>query len=340
MEKKTMSAKFNDAFWKWFGDSKVVDKNGEPLVVYHGTRSQFDRFKTPSYFAESADYADFFTLGDNGFILPAYLRIERPLDVTGFGLDRIKSGDFMEFLVKAGVGIKNIFKDYYDNYRAPVWHYVREMTTGKLAGETVVALDAANYDGLVQWENNGALRKSRVWLALSKVQVKSATGNDGTFDSNDPDIRSNPQFWGRAGAGILFVCDADKTIMTVLRSDEVLEPGTWALPGGSCNGEAMASSHEGQSVSKEEAWRCAVKETKEEIGYFPKKYKIVDKIVFKKDAFAYTTFVVAVDKREKQNLYEKAVLNWENDDLAWATPKETERRGDLHFGLKYILEQL
>ena len=26
-------------FWNWFGDSKVVDENGKPLVVYHGTES-------------------------------------------------------------------------------------------------------------------------------------------------------------------------------------------------------------------------------------------------------------------------------------------------------------
>ena len=26
-----------DAFWRWFGDSKVVDRRGRPLVVYHGT---------------------------------------------------------------------------------------------------------------------------------------------------------------------------------------------------------------------------------------------------------------------------------------------------------------
>jgi len=25
-------------FWKWFGNSKVVDNQGRPLVVYHGSR--------------------------------------------------------------------------------------------------------------------------------------------------------------------------------------------------------------------------------------------------------------------------------------------------------------
>jgi len=32
----------NPAFDAWFGDSKVVDENGEPLVVYHGTKATVD----------------------------------------------------------------------------------------------------------------------------------------------------------------------------------------------------------------------------------------------------------------------------------------------------------
>jgi len=32
-------------FWKWFGDSKVVDDKGRPLVVYHGTSKPFNEFK-------------------------------------------------------------------------------------------------------------------------------------------------------------------------------------------------------------------------------------------------------------------------------------------------------
>ena len=41
------------AFKEWFGDwendpknaSKVVDENGEPLVVYHGTNAEFNEFR-------------------------------------------------------------------------------------------------------------------------------------------------------------------------------------------------------------------------------------------------------------------------------------------------------
>ena len=33
-----------EAFYEWFGDSKVVDEQGRPLVVYHGTNKEFDSF--------------------------------------------------------------------------------------------------------------------------------------------------------------------------------------------------------------------------------------------------------------------------------------------------------
>ena len=32
------------AFKSWFGESKIVDEHGKPLVVYHGTRHKFSRF--------------------------------------------------------------------------------------------------------------------------------------------------------------------------------------------------------------------------------------------------------------------------------------------------------
>lgn len=34
----------NDNFWAWFGDSKVIDSNGNPIVVYHATNKDFKSF--------------------------------------------------------------------------------------------------------------------------------------------------------------------------------------------------------------------------------------------------------------------------------------------------------
>jgi hypothetical protein len=45
------------AFKSWFGNSKVVDENGKPLVVYHGTQNDIATFNMPAYFSESEDEA-------------------------------------------------------------------------------------------------------------------------------------------------------------------------------------------------------------------------------------------------------------------------------------------
>ncbi|MFA6812906.1 MAG: strawberry notch C-terminal domain-containing protein, partial [Bacteroidaceae bacterium] len=43
-------------FWKWFGDSKVVDKDGRPLVVYHGTSTDINTFKGSQYYDGGTEY--------------------------------------------------------------------------------------------------------------------------------------------------------------------------------------------------------------------------------------------------------------------------------------------
>ena len=59
-------------FISWFGDwendpanaSKVVDSNGEPLVVYHGGKTKFNIFSPYSqghYFTDNIKYAKAFT---------------------------------------------------------------------------------------------------------------------------------------------------------------------------------------------------------------------------------------------------------------------------------------
>ena len=45
-ERIAKSAEALRNFWNWFGDSKVVDEQGRPLVMYHGSLAQFEIFKT------------------------------------------------------------------------------------------------------------------------------------------------------------------------------------------------------------------------------------------------------------------------------------------------------
>lgn len=50
-----------EAFKRWFGDSKVVDAEGKPLVVYHGTPNDFSQFLPGAYFTEHPAEATAYT---------------------------------------------------------------------------------------------------------------------------------------------------------------------------------------------------------------------------------------------------------------------------------------
>lgn len=53
------------AFKRWFGDSKVVDENGQPKVVYHGTdKNDFDIFDPASWFTENTTEASAYAQTD------------------------------------------------------------------------------------------------------------------------------------------------------------------------------------------------------------------------------------------------------------------------------------
>jgi len=80
-------------FWRWFGDSKVVDEQGRPLVVYHGTDSKFNVFEKgiktaravmfdvreeeSQGFFFSVNEVDASEYGKN--LMPVYLKAEYPL---------------------------------------------------------------------------------------------------------------------------------------------------------------------------------------------------------------------------------------------------------------------
>lgn len=86
-------------FWKWFGDSKVVDEQGRPLVVYHGTNAEFDTFDTKRigkqdygfygkgfYFTDTKGVAEDYAKSsafDEGepVVMPVYLSLKNPFFV-------------------------------------------------------------------------------------------------------------------------------------------------------------------------------------------------------------------------------------------------------------------
>ena len=73
-------------FKEWFGDSKVVDESGKPLVVYHGTNADFDTFdRGKASSAYGSKYGFYFAnkevAEDYGDVMPVYLAMKKPYEV-------------------------------------------------------------------------------------------------------------------------------------------------------------------------------------------------------------------------------------------------------------------
>ena len=143
----------------WHRDSKIVNPDGTPKVVYHGTSTpkHFDSFKVGTrgqfgrgvYFTDDPDYAASFaggggdeTKGDSPRIVPAHLRIRNPY-VWG-------SAPHIEALPEK----------------------MRDREIRRL------------HDGIVVPPSRPGLPTQ--YAAFHPHQIKSAIGNDGTYHDSDP----------------------------------------------------------------------------------------------------------------------------------------------------------
>lgn len=165
----------SEAFKRWFGDSKVVDENGQPLVVYHGTLSNFDAFSKKMIGSRfTADERGFFFIDNEkmakdystsefdsskkGYVMPVYISSKNPLIINA------------EYARKNGLG-SSVFEredsiSFWDNYQDFILEQVDE---GKNDG---VIID----DGF-----------SKTVVVFEPNQIKSVY-NRGTFDPNNDNI--------------------------------------------------------------------------------------------------------------------------------------------------------
>lgn len=167
-EDTKFSLKDSEAFKKWFGDSKVVDKKGNPLVVYHATNSEFnvfDRSKLGDFTSGNTDWQPAVRSAQIGFWFS-----DRDLSATIFtDPDQTKA----------------VYLSMQKPYRTKLeslWNALEHTRP-----ETYVKrLQERGYDGLrVQDSEFGGVS----YVAFEPTQIKSATNNSGAFDAANPDIR-------------------------------------------------------------------------------------------------------------------------------------------------------
>lgn len=154
------------AFRAWFGDSKVVDENGQPMVVYHGTRSDFSQFDV-SRAGSSTDGGWF---GDAIYLTPsaAGASIYAQYDLKGDEPRRVDGGVVMPVYVAAS-------KIYHTNKAG-------------MSSDEVMRIRRGGYDAIWSRVRDDRVSEEDELIVFSPEQIKSATGNNGNFDPSDPNI--------------------------------------------------------------------------------------------------------------------------------------------------------
>ncbi len=161
------------AFKRWFGESKVVDENGEPLPVYHGTASDFTRFDPKKrggfggiigfWFSSTPEGSEPFSRIVRGWssgpqTIPVYLSLQNPKTYKGWD-DHVEA-------VRAAKG--DTIEDKYKSLRKQL----------EREGYDGIAVKNSDTDG-------GGVRDD--FVAFSPTQIKSIF-NRGTWDASDPNI--------------------------------------------------------------------------------------------------------------------------------------------------------
>jgi hypothetical protein len=149
----------SSAFKKWFGDSKVVDENGEPLVVYHGTGADIAAFDAQNPRMRNGK------LGKGIYLTPSTQK-------ANF-FAKLREKDGAPNVMPLYASLKNPLEIYGENNRP-----VSGMDRG--------TLQENGYDGVILYDEAGAMQEI---VAFSPAQIKSATGNIGTYDPENADIR-------------------------------------------------------------------------------------------------------------------------------------------------------
>ena len=170
-----------DNFKRWFGDwendpenaSKVIDENGEPLVVWRGQGSEHDEIKSTSYFTESRSFARRF-----GNASAYFLNIRHPyvVDADFDPFDAIYTGR----LADGEVEKMGFVLDYpYENADGDTDEERAAVSVDSIVSK--VFYDHSNkYDGVIVYDCEDEDMISNQYVNFESNQVKSV-GNNGDF---------------------------------------------------------------------------------------------------------------------------------------------------------------
>lgn len=191
IQKSTREQTDTVQFRKWFKGSKIVNADGTPKVMYHGTpHGGFTVFKGWQYFTDNKEYADQYqnpsASSIRGRYNPAtepqtyevFLSVKRPFDTRIPSIRKIWENEFHGSYSGTPLTAKGL----------PDW-------TDGIDLVDFIEENGYDYDAIILDEGGvggyGDEVKDRGTSVVVResTQIKSATDNVGTFDPENPDIR-------------------------------------------------------------------------------------------------------------------------------------------------------
>lgn len=173
------------AFKKWFGDwendptnaSKVIDKNGEPLIVYHGSEKKFNVFDVNKI--SSSNSTDVAKLG---FWFTSDL-----WEAEGFayGFDESERVEGVGKVYQCFLSIKNPLKINLIQKELKKTYNSNDDIAGMYIEENQneikkIFIKSNKFDGY---------NLDNIWLSIKPSQIKLADGTNTAFDKDNNDIR-------------------------------------------------------------------------------------------------------------------------------------------------------
>ncbi|MES3041788.1 MAG: hypothetical protein V4730_11655 [Pseudomonadota bacterium] len=163
-------------FERWFGDSKVVDDAGKPLVVYHGSPNAGIKTFDSKHEGSNTGAADdqhglggfYFT--DDPKVADTYARTT---DVE------MANTAEQEFGIKPRAELP-------ESTTYPVYLSLQNplRVNGIVTREVLKKAEKGGHDGVI-----ASIGSQTEYVAFRPEQIKSAIGNNGNFDGANPDIR-------------------------------------------------------------------------------------------------------------------------------------------------------
>lgn len=204
-------------FWRWFGDSKVVDSQGRPLVVYHQTDADFSEFlihdgprsrrdgemPTGAFFKPAPN--DIRVSGVSGMAqMPVYLAIRNPAlaesreqlvsdyerTVPGYReISDLEAGINTRFKADPRTDFAVDTDEAQEQFDAAIKEWDDALDDVALRKKELVNRYFSGSDGLIVADDRGSMgRRTKTFVAFSPKQIKSAIGNRGTFSPDSGNI--------------------------------------------------------------------------------------------------------------------------------------------------------